>query len=214
MKIMDTKILINDFEKRLAKVVETVDDGFYDTFEFTQTGNNFTHPWTWARLFDIFYEIDGVTALVNDQRRFKPDVVVCKNGKNGFNFSPSLYIDYESPNSCDARIVKKDVEKYILFGNPIPYIIITTLPKKESPDWKLLWTGKDGANKHLHGLNRNEKNQERDKIRKNPFDYWFSFYREKLSSCRKKHKDWIDQLDNIYFININSKETSFEIKPK
>ena len=197
---MNTKILINDFAKRLAKVVDIVPDGFYDTFEFTQTGNNFAHPWTWARLFDIFYEIDGVTALVNDQRTFKPDVVVCKNG---FNFSPLLYIDYESPNSCDARIVKKDVCKYIRLGNPIPYIIITTLPKKESPNWKLLWMGKDGANNHLYGLDRNARNKIRDQIRKNPFDYWFSFYRNKLKDCG-------DKLENIHFLNINGKQISFE----
>jgi hypothetical protein len=200
VKIVNPKKLINDFAKRLEEIVENVPDDFYDTFEFTKTDNNYTHPWTWARLIEIFSEIDNVTAVLNDQKNFKPDIVIYNED---FNFSPVLYIDYESPSSSDARIVTKDVDKYIAFNKPIPYVIITTLPKKESPKWKLLWAGKDGYNNHLYSTDKNVRADNQKKIQKNPFDYWYSFYRSKL-------KDYGDKLENIYFLNINGKQISFE----
>lgn len=197
---MTTKMLINDFKEHFEKAIENVPPGFYDTFEFAESPNNFVHPWTWARIIESFSKIDNVTAVLNDQKQdFRPDVIVIKNGD--FNFSsPLLFIDYESPSSSDARIPSKDVGKYIarieknIYLNKVPYIIITTLPKKESPKWKLKWAGKDGVNKH-------HKDAE-DEILKNPFDYWYSFYRSEL-------KDYGDKLENIHFLNINGKQISF-----
>lgn len=206
---MNTKMLINDFAERFEKAIENVPPGFYDTFEYNESPNNFVHPWTWARIIESFSKIDNVTAVLNDQKRdFRPDVIVVNNGDFDFS-SPLLYIDYESPSSSDARIPSKDVDKYIarieknINLNKVPYIIITTLPKKESPKWKLKWAGKDGYNNHLYSTDKNVKAENRNKIRKNPFDYWYSFYRSEL-------KDYGGKLENIHFLNINGKQISFE----
>ena len=201
-------MLIKNFETHFAKAIENVPPEFYGTFDYNESPKNFVHPWTWARIIESFSKIDNVTAVLNDQKRyFRPDVVVYNKD---FDFSsPLLYIDYESPSSSDARIPSKDVDKYIahieknINLNKVPYIIITTLPKKESPKWKLKWAGKDGYNNHLYSTDKNLRAENQKKIQKNPFDYWFSFYRNKLKDCG-------DKLENIRFLNINGKQISFE----
>ncbi len=196
--------LISDFADEFSKEIGNVLDGFYDTFKYTTTGNNLTHPRTLGYIVKAVLELDNAANLdidlrINvDGKKFQPDILV----RDKMN-KPILIVDYESPNSSDARIIPKDIISYIKWKTPIPYIIITTLPKKSSPQWELLYTNKTGVNNHLYGLDRKTRTEIKDKIRKNPFDYWFDFYRNKLKDCG-------DKLDNIYFININSKEISFE----
>lgn len=199
--------LVNDFADKFSKEIDNVPnvpDGFYDTFKYTTTGNNLTHPRTLGYIIKAVLELDNAANLdidlrINvDGKKFQPDILV----RDQMN-KPILIVDYESPNSSDARIIQKDIISYIKCKTPIPYIIITTLPKKSSLQWKLLYTNKTGVNNHLYGLDRKKRTEIKDKIRKNPFDYWFDFYRKKLKDCG-------DKLDNIYFININSNEISFE----
>jgi len=107
-----------------------------------------------------------------------------------------LFLDYESPNSSDMRIPRKDVLAYQKWseGKPrVPYVIVTTLPDKEVAvqDWELLWTAEGQVNAEFHGRKK--------EVCRNPFGFWYNKYREAL-----RQKDG----SNIYFININGKVVS------
>ncbi len=199
---IDIPEFIEDFSKTFSNEINNVPDNFYDTFQYTTTGCNLTHPRTIGYITKILWGMENVINVDHDVRiniernekkiKFQPDIIVNYNCGNS---EPLLAIDYESPNSSDARIPLKDVGSYLEWGESTPYIVITTLPKKEIPDWELRYTSKKEYN-FMH------KGKQKD-IRKNPFEYWYKFYKDEI----KKHGY---KLDNIYFININGKEISFE----
>jgi len=141
--------LVNDFADKFSKEIGNVPDGFYDTFQYTTTGNNLTHPRTLGYIVKVVLELDNAANLdidlrINvDGKKFQPDILV----RDQMN-KPILIVDYESPNSSDARIIPKDIIPYIKWKTPNPYIIITTLPKKSSPQWKLLYSNKGGCNEY------------------------------------------------------------------
>lgn len=180
----------------LEREIERLPDRFYDSFDYTCTGENFTHPLTWGALTKILWQIDCVNFVAVDLRlnddkiKFQPDLTALFNIKP---FKPLLFVDYESPNSCDTRIPKKDVAPYIewckVYGSKIPYLIITTLPDKSTSDWQLRYAskGKDNA-----------KYKDRTKeIFDNPFKFWYADYKTAL-----KGRDF----DMVHFININGKK--------
>ena len=119
------------------------------------------------------------------KKTWNPDILVLRNEKELF------IIDYESPNSSDTRVPEKDVKQYTYSKLKIPYIIITTLPKKPSPDWQLRYTSKGYWNEKHKG--------EKDEIRKSPYNYWYKFYRKKCSGK-----------ENMFFLNINGRKVSVE----
>lgn len=188
--------MILDFIKAFSEEIKNVPDGFYDTFQYTTTGKNHTHPRTLGYITKALWNLENVSDVYIDYRinvdngktKFQPDIFSC-DGKG----KPLLVIDYESPNSSDARIPSKDVKPYLKWNPQVPYIIITTLPKRHSPSWQLRYT--DATNK-FHKDNNED-------IRKNPFEYWYNFYKNKLQKCEAEMK-------SVYFININGKETSLE----
>lgn len=200
---MCTEKLIGEIINGMSKEIQKVPDGFYDTYDFVGGDNGINHPWTWARLISVIDKINGVTSLVQNSKRFKPDIIVTNEG---FKASPILYVDYESPNSCDRRIIKKDVKAYFKNKIPnIPYLVITSLPNKKSPEWKLEYTTYDNAaNGHLSGKSKEEKKQIKEEIRENPFQYWYNDWKNELKDCK-------DKMNNIfYFANIASNEIKLE----
>jgi len=158
----------------MAKVPE----GFYGSFRFTQTGNNLTHPVTLGYLSRIMWSLPNVGQLGVDLRlnfagvKFQPDLV----GLNA-EHQPLAFVDYESPNSSDARIPVKDVDAYVAWrrrlGETVPYVIVTTLPDQKTDDWELRYTAAGKYNEAFYGR--------RDEIQRNPCAFWYRFYLKEFS---------------------------------
>ena len=171
--------------------IKAFPEGFYDSFEYTKTGNNLTHPWTIGLLSRILWSLDGITEVGVDVRinrrdgaKFQPDLVAYRERK------PVLLVDYESPNSSDARVSEKDVEPYLKWvtgeEGPAEYIIITTLPDRHCPRWEIRYTAEGQCNYEFR--------HDRDEIRRNPFGFWYSYYRRTLRG---------GQLGALSFVNID-----------
>jgi hypothetical protein len=187
--------LINRFIEIFSNEINKVPDDFYNTFQYTKTGKNLTHPRTLGYITKVLWSWENVSNLCIDLRvnvkkvdkkgkvqkaKFQPDISVF-DGDN----HPLLFLDYESPNSSDDRIPSKDIIPYLQQGKSTPYIVITTLPDSESPMWSVKWA----ATKHKRKLKE---------IRKNPAEYWYKFYKHELNN-------YVDNINNIYFINIDGK---------
>ena len=185
----------NHIVSALEKEIERLPNGFYDSFDYTSTGQNFTHPLTWGLLTRILWQIEGVSfvaidfRLNEDQTKFQPDLTALSSIKP---FKPLLFVDYESPNSCDTRIPHKDVSAYvewsIVYGSRVPYVIITTLPNGPTSDWQLRYASKGKDNAKYKGR--------KDEIAGNPFKFWYADYKAALKG---------QDLDKVYFINIDAK---------
>ncbi len=188
----------NNMIERIRKELETefrkFPDNFFDTFDFTTTGRNMTHPLVLGELTKIVWKLPKVRFVGEDYRfnlgdgvKFQPDLV-------GFDsdLEPVIAIDYESPNSSDARVPGKDVcayAKWVEFGKQsCPYIIITTLPDYKAPRWQLRYTGKSGCNHAFQGR--------KGEVTKNPKEFWYRFYRKTLNQRL---------LSNVCFLNISGK---------
>ncbi len=180
--------------EELQKQIESFPKGFYDTFKYTVTGQNETHPRTIGLLCKILWNIKNISAVYIDMRfnedgkeKFQPDLTGFDGHKN-----PIIFIDYESPNSSDVRILEKDIDSYKSWvtakKSQTPYLIITTLPDKYTPEWEVRYTSKNGCNYPCRDKRR--------EIRENPFRFWYSYYRKHM-----KGKD----IRNIFFANINGK---------
>lgn len=197
---MTSKKLIESFVEEFNKEINKVPDGFYDTFKYTKTGNNLTHPRTLGYIIKAILRLRNDTAIEIDRRfnedktKFQPDIYVTLTDDK-----PFLVVDYESPNSSDARILDKDVKPYLEWVKShgysnAPYIIITTLPtnRRSTGEWELRYTSKGQCNEDHKGKLK--------EIRDNPFEYWYgNVYEQYL----QQHKDI---LDKVYFINISGKE--------
>lgn len=200
---------VNMIISELNKAVTGLPKGFYDTFHYTTTGKNNTHPITWGILSKILWEIPEVKYVAVDfhlnerndetQRdKFQPDLVALSQLEP--RLKPILFLDFESPNSSDMRIPNKDVAAYIRWsktsGVRVPYLVITTLPNRrvDKDEWELRWTGK--------GQYNHEFKDKKQEVFENPFQFWYSRYKEAL-------KIWgQEDLSTIYFININGKDVS------
>ena len=165
--------LVTELVGRLEKRIELLPEGFYDTFEYTRTGQNLTHPVTVGLLAAVVAELAGVAIATIDHRlnnrngtAFQPDILAVSRELN-----PVLAIDYESPNSSDARVPRKDWAPYACWratGATFPYYVITTLPDAACPTWELRYASPRGCN---HGFA-----PFRAEIRRNPFAFWYAYY--------------------------------------
>ena len=181
------------FSKDLTNEISHLPSDFFNSFRYTTTGNNLTHPLTLGAISRIVWRFPkviniGVDVRLNDRggTKFQPDIVGFDNSLN-----PVVVIDYESPNSSDARVPIKDWGSYAnwleLQKQVTPYFVVTTLPAIESPNWELRWIAKNQYNSAFSG--------ERDNIRRNPFDFWYSHYRSQSGKYN---------LNGIQMINIDS----------
>lgn len=150
---------------------------FFDSFEYTATGQNFCHSRVLGLMVRAAWSVRGVAAVDVDVRlnlgdgvKFQPDLIArdCDD-------RPLLIADFESPNSSDARIPEKDVKPYLKWskqaGQSPPYFIVTALPRRPR-SWELRWTAASQWN-NAHRKNRVE-------IVGKPFDYWYAWYRREV----------------------------------
>jgi hypothetical protein len=183
--------------KMIEQEIQGLPRGFFDSFRYTKTGNNLTHPvmlGTIPRVLCNFTEVNfvGVDVRLNlgDGTKFQPDVVAYDK-----NFKHLVFLDYESPNSSDARILDKNVDQYLSWikesRTNVPYLIITTLPNREVQGWELRYTSKGYPNFPF----RNRK----EELVKNPFQFWYSYYRSEFS-----RRD----ITNIALLNIDGKQVT------
>lgn len=180
---------------RLKRSLQKLPREFHSTFTFTRTGNNYCHPITLSLIGDAVRQIDGVNFIGYDVRlnkgsgnKFQPDIVGFDTG-----FTPIVCVDFESPNSSDARVVDKDVCAYARWaaahdeGKTVPpYVIVTSLPNFASDDWECRWTGIGEWNEGHKGSVA--------KIMANPFVYWSEVWTTQLNDHRNQ---------NIAFLNIS-----------
>lgn len=185
----------------LEKAIREFPREFYGSFKYTKTGRNLTHPITLGLLSKILWQDTSIVQIGIDFRlnlngtKFQPDVVVLDYRDS--TFEPSLFIDYESPNSSDARIKKKDVDAYIEWikhkKSDTPYFIITTLPNRANNEWELRYTSPGGCNQEFGG---HLKSECLSILHKNPFRFWYSYYSRDLKDTN---------LPDIHFVNIDYK---------
>lgn len=212
MSYIFNKSFVCSFVSELENEIKSLSlpKGFFDSFEYTKTGNNLTHPvmmGVLARILsrkELFFAID-THFNISKELKFQPDLVVLDHPKAETPLQPRLFIDYESPNSSDARILTKDVESFLKWQDKTqteaPYIIITTLPKspckedgnKDWKDWDVRYTSSGQYNAGM-SANRND-------IKAKPYDLWYAFYRKRLSGI---------SLNNVYFVNIDGCNVALE----
>jgi len=186
--------LVESFSHHLQQTIDAakLPDGFYDSFSFTQTGRNLCHPITMSMIGNSVAKINGVAHVGIDVRlnlrvgvKFQPDVVGFRE-----DLSHVLYVDFESPNSCDTRIKDKDILPYIKWASKhndaAYYVVVTSLPDRSNPTWQLRWV--------------NERNEEhrgrRADIRVNPLRYWSDVWRRSLTG---------HDLGRVFVLNIDGK---------
>src|SRR5260221_2306860 len=182
--------LVDQIISKLQDEIANLPDGFYDTIEYIKTGRNYVHPITWGILSKILSSIEGVKYVAVDFRlnlrsqdkriKFQPDLIalsqiepfeqlkhILQIETHG-QLEPMLFLDYESQNSSDKRIPRKDVAAYEGWSQAnqsrVPYFIVTTLPDKPVKEW-VLWAR---PNSEFHGR--------RDELCKNPFRFWYEYY--------------------------------------
>lgn len=185
----------DEIASRLEAALAHMPAGFHDSFAYTQTGRNLTHPVTLGLLARLLWEMPRIAHVAIDCRlnlgrgiKFQPDLVGL-----GSNEDMVLFLDYESPNSSDARIPIKDVDAYLTWSraceSSAPYIVVTTLPDCESESWELRYATKaDHWNAAFRGR--------RDEVRKNPCAFWYAYYKAELAKR---------DVRNVALININGR---------
>ncbi len=138
---MSKELISASFSKSLQHAIDAakLPDGFYDSFAFTETGNNLCHPITVWMIGNAVAQMDGVAWVgidvqlnnPGDHIKFQPDVVGFREDR-----SHVLYVDFESPNSCDSRIADKDVRPYLKWtakhNDAAYYVIVTSLPDRQT----------------------------------------------------------------------------------
>jgi hypothetical protein len=176
---MFDKAGLDKFAEQVSRALEQalghLPERFCWSFDYTTTGQNLT-PIIVAELAKIVAgepEVRhvGIDVKVNWQGkcRFQPDVV-------GFDkdLQPMIFVDYESPNSSDERVIWKDIGPYLrwreMTGNKTPYLVVTTLPAVASPDWQVLYTSDVGYGAAAKG--------KKELVRANPFEFWASIWRK------------------------------------
>lgn len=182
------------FVEAFNREIASLPAGFFSTFRYTTTGNNLSHPVTLGAIVRVVGRLPtvahvGIDVRLNDKDgvKFQPDVV-------GFdeNLHPLLVVDYESPNSSDARIPVKDWLPFAKWratsGGETPYLVVTTLPEDSSPEWELRWTAIGQYNQDFRG--------QRDEIRRSPFVFWYKHYQ----SVGPKY-----DLRGVCMVNINDR---------
>lgn len=172
--------IVEEFSQHLQHAINAANlpDSFYNSFDFTETGRNLCHPITMSLISDAVAKLDGVAHVGIDVRlnagggaKFQPDVVGFRGDLRRY----VLYVDFESPNSCDTRIRDKDIQPYLKWAakhenNAVPYIVVTSLPNRSDLKWQF---------RYPNWLRNAEHT--RDEIRKNPLSYWSSFWRSDLA---------------------------------
>jgi hypothetical protein len=177
--------LIARFATALERALVRLPSDFCSGFEYTSRGKNLTHSIIVAELARIVAAEINVAHVGVDVRlswqgpeknlqqgkrcKFQPDVV-------GFDkdFKEIIYVDYESPNSSDERIIEKDIRPYLrwreITHSTAPYLLITTLPAIASRTWNVRYTSYPGYGAAAKGMT--------EKVRENPLQFWLSVWKD------------------------------------
>jgi len=170
---------------------------YFDSFDYTTTGSNFCHPRMLGLIAKAAWMLPKAGAVDIDVKlnagggiKFQPDIFVRDDSE-----TPILAVDFESPNSSDARIPWKDVEPYLKWveksQSEVPYIIFTCLPKN-ARSWELRWT-------NVNGWNADHRDA-RDQIIGAPFTYWYEFYRKNAGPMLNQHGNLAGK---VLFVNFD-----------
>lgn len=191
--VLSTYELVDTVKRGLERSIRGYPVDFFNSFAFTRTGRNLTHPLTVAELARVMWSVPyvrriGIDVRFNNEKgiKFQPDLVAFDEAHR-----PLFYIDYESPNSSDARIPDKDIAAYRRWqsdNDAAPYLIVTTLPDHAAPDWELRYTAKGQCNEQCRGR--------LEAVRKNPFRFWVRYWGQHV------HRE---NLKNITILNIDGK---------
>jgi hypothetical protein len=187
--------LADEFAHLLEAAVQHLPDGFLDSFAYTTTGNNLAHPVILGDIVRVAWGLPRVGFVAIDLRvnlgggvTFQPDVAALDT-----DFNHLFFIDYESPNSSDARVPTKDVDAYIEWrkktGLDVQYLIVTTLPDKESASWELRWTSAGCYNEAFRGRWQD--------VAANPFRFWHSHYLTEFEART---------VDGVALVNLDGKK--------
>lgn len=146
---------------------------------------NETHSLIWSGLCRSLYQTVGKRYVVavehglkpkaKGMRKFSPDASLWK--VNGVKRLVGVF-DYESTNSSDDRVMRRDFKNYRhymqnpLFNIPEFWVIILTLPSKKVG--KSDWYSWDLRRKRI-------TKEDYLKMLENPFQYWFNKYRDKFN---------------------------------
>src|SRR2546423_4933841 len=189
-------ITVRHLRRSLEERLRNLPPNFHTGFAYVKTGSNLCHPITLGIIAEVVRMLPEVRHVGIDVRlnakggpKFQPDIV-------GFDdkLNPVLFIDFESPNSCDWRIPEKDVRAYLNWfghheGRTAPYVVITSLPDSSSPDWEL---------RYVNGENGRYKSR-KSELRDNPFRFWQTIWSDVQLPMSKAP---------IRFLNINDKKVT------
>jgi hypothetical protein len=189
---MNFPSLVTKVRSGLEAKLRDLPDRFHSSFNYVSTGKNLCHPITLGIIAEVVRSLRGVRYIgvdvhlnSNKGHKFQPDIVGYDS-----NLEPIIFVDFESPNSCDTRIPEKDVRQYLnwLGHHPkaAPYIIVTSLPKHETRDWQL---------RYVNGPN-GQYRARRAELKKSPFRFWHGVW---------SNSDLPRRLPKIAFLNINDK---------
>ncbi len=192
---VNQQVLVKQVVSQLRNEIRKLPSGFYDSFDYTTTGQCYTHPITLALVCKALSRLKGVRHVAidlhlnNNTGKCQPDVVALSALSP--RPEPILFVDYESPDSCDLRITWKDVGQYNKWskghGKRVPYLIITTLPNRKAR-WRLPYTAKGYVNRQFRRVKKI--------IFRNPYKFWYDRFRKELRS---------KNLMDIHFVNIDGK---------
>ncbi|MBF0333794.1 MAG: hypothetical protein HQL38_16735 [Alphaproteobacteria bacterium] len=177
------KEIADEIARRLGEEIRALPDRFHSSFDYVDTGNNKCHSSTLWILAKIVAGLDGVehvgidVPLGRKGAKIKPDVVGYGPG-----WSHAVYVDFESPNSSDTRVWRKDCEPYAAYRDAntdtcAPYVVVTSLPDRETLGWQLRWTNMTSKGPQYNHECRGME----DQVRRNPFRFWLGRWREIVS---------------------------------
>lgn len=168
-----------EIRRRLGEAIQPLPPGFYSSFDYVETGSNRCHAVTIGLLARIVADLPGIAFVGIDvpvkegDAKMKPDVV-------GFDvhLHERIFVDFESPNSSDTRVKEKDIDPYLAWRaaaeDPVPYVIITSLPNCHSPEWQLRWASGDQYNTWI----RKNGPEIRQALFANPLRFWRQHWRD------------------------------------
>jgi hypothetical protein len=213
------KEILANFANSLKDLIKT---GFI-TVEHLESTNrnklNETHSLIWGALSHSVYLTLGMKCVVainrslkseSMKKRFTPDISLWNHSHNSKLVG---VVDYESTNSSDSRIIRRNFENYrqhvqTSSHSNIPefWIIITSLPSKKVS--KSDWYSWDLRRKRISG-------DEYLKLLENPFEYWLPKFSEGYSQLREQLEKCPLYLANLDFTDLRlclPKDEAFSVQ--
>ena len=213
------KEILANFADNLKDLIKT---GFITAEHLESTNRNKlneTHSLIWGALSHSVHLTLGMKCVVainrslkseSMKKRFTPDISLWSRYHNSKLIG---IVDYESTNSSDSRIIRRNFENYrqhVQTSSPsnIPefWIIVTSLPSKKVS--KSAWYSWDLIRKRI-------SEDEYLKLLENPFEYWFPKFSEGYSQLREQLEKCPLYVANLDFTDLRlclPKDKAFSVK--